>query len=710
MERFSQRESVLLGYSPRGSLTNSSSLSRTPCRGSDFDFHDVFGGPPRRASAQEKRCSFSEAAEYYGEGGGGDDKALSCTRVGEKPVFGEENANRRRYPSDDFFDDIFRGDESLSSTPRKRDRGDPFASGPGSRVLSPARPLPPKAEPFGSSSMPPQLSLPAKLAKGMDLDVFGSSTTRNPSKYKDSASSGVSFSSSSSSNLSRFSSQSIQSQEEMGNDVQSCHRQRPLSREVFLSREESSNSIKSDRIDPEGIMKKEPSGSEVPTDGSQFHFSIYKWASKGVPLEMPLRGGSTSLRMKESVKFERCSSWNMWLAGEDKARVSPTKSFRTEWNRQENDSILLTPESETPSSLQRVVEDVPGNAILPEKEITVLTEEVHKPALKPPCSLFFDDDYEQGTNGITEKGEDKESTVQSAKIPSSVVDASQNVKKQDGKRTALNDVEADKASFQDSPIHPGDNLGRNRVKGKVKEFVKIFSQEASPKPKEDIGSRSQSSKWKKRGNYREGNEVSVNAAGLDEKIPRPHVNNTIPEASIMADEYLKQSKKEHSAIKTTNHISSDTSSGEKDNSSSTTASISNGSKATAEDTVESFQVNFLIKELTQGANELPQSGDDQEEIQVIDAKIRLWSNGKKGNIRSLLSTLQYVLWPESGWKPVPLVDIIEGNSVKRAYQKALLCLHPDKLQQKGAASNQKYIAEKVFEILQEAWNHFNSLG
>lgn len=140
-----------------------------------------------------------------------------------------------------------------------------------------------------------------------------------------------------------------------------------------------------------------------------------------------------------------------------------------------------------------------------------------------------------GTNGITEKGEDKESTVQSAKIPSSVVDASQNVKKQDGKRTALNDVEADKASFQDSPIHPGDNLGRNRVKGKVKEFVKIFSQEASPKPKEDIGSRSQSSKWKKRGNYREGNEVSVNAAGLDEKIPRPHVNNTIPEASIMVN-------------------------------------------------------------------------------------------------------------------------------------------------------------------------------
>ncbi|CAI9763701.1 unnamed protein product [Fraxinus pennsylvanica] len=69
-----------------------------------------------------------------------------------------------------------------------------------------------------------------------------------------------------------------------------------------------------------------------------------------------------------------------------------------------------------------------------------------------------------------------------------------------------------------------------------------------------------------------------------------------------------------------------------------------------------------------------------------------------------------VLWPGSGWTPVPLVDLIEANSVKRSYQKALLCLHPDKLQQKGAASHQKYIAEKVFDILQEAWDHFNAIG
>ncbi|CAN1835817.1 J domain-containing protein required for chloroplast accumulation response 1 [Linum perenne] len=59
-----------------------------------------------------------------------------------------------------------------------------------------------------------------------------------------------------------------------------------------------------------------------------------------------------------------------------------------------------------------------------------------------------------------------------------------------------------------------------------------------------------------------------------------------------------------------------------------------------------------------------------------------------------------ILWKGSGWKPVALVDIIEGNAVKRTYQRALLCLHPDKLQQKDATGEQKFIAEKVFDILQ----------
>lgn len=105
--------------------------------------------------------------------------------------------------------------------------------------------------------------------------------------------------------------------------------------------------------------------------------------------------------------------------------------------------------------------------------------------------------------------------------------------------------------------------------------------------------------------------------------------------------------------------------------------------------------------------------EEQEEktktSEKLDIEIKRWSAGKEGNIRALLSTLQYVLWPECGWRPVPLIEIIEGAAVRKAYQKARLCVHPDKLQQKGASLQQKYIAEKVFNILQEAWAIFSSL-
>lgn len=111
-------------------------------------------------------------------------------------------------------------------------------------------------------------------------------------------------------------------------------------------------------------------------------------------------------------------------------------------------------------------------------------------------------------------------------------------------------------------------------------------------------------------------------------------------------------------------------------------------------------------------NDLEAEREQAEKIkspETLDSEIKRWSAGKEGNIRSLLSTMQYVLWPESGWKPVPLIEIIEGVAVKKAYQRARLCVHPDKLQQKGATFQQKYIAKRVFDILQEAWTIFNSL-
>ncbi|XP_027329801.1 auxilin-like protein 1 isoform X2 [Abrus precatorius] len=102
---------------------------------------------------------------------------------------------------------------------------------------------------------------------------------------------------------------------------------------------------------------------------------------------------------------------------------------------------------------------------------------------------------------------------------------------------------------------------------------------------------------------------------------------------------------------------------------------------------------------------------EQEErnrvAETLDADVKRWSSGKAGNLRALLSTLQYILGPDSGWQPIPLTDIVTAAAVKKAYRKATLFVHPDKLQQRGASIQQKYICEKVFDLLKEAWNRFN---
>ncbi|KAK0575497.1 hypothetical protein LWI29_001610 [Acer saccharum] len=219
-------------------------------------------------------------------------------------------------------------------------------------------------------------------------------------------------------------------------------------------------------------------------------------------------------------------------------------------------------------------------------------------------------------------------------------------------------------SWQGSPRNSVDS-GKTRVTGKVKEFVKIFNQEAFSKPKRNVDSKSQSSRWKEMETSKPEKEAKFSKIGTDKKthMPNKHDNKSLSDASVAVDEHLQRSEKQH--------ILSNVTPQKKD--SSITASVPNDSKAVAGDVDETFQVNFQVKELGPVENKMTRAGNDPEEIQDIDAKIRKWLNGKEGNIRSLLSTLQYVLWTGSGWKPVPLVDIIEANAVKRSYQKALLC-------------------------------------
>ncbi|KAJ4894887.1 Chaperone DnaJ-domain superfamily protein [Raphanus sativus] len=96
--------------------------------------------------------------------------------------------------------------------------------------------------------------------------------------------------------------------------------------------------------------------------------------------------------------------------------------------------------------------------------------------------------------------------------------------------------------------------------------------------------------------------------------------------------------------------------------------------------------------------------EEETEMEIKDEEIKIWLTGKETNIRLLLSTLHHVLWSNSNWHAIPLANLRDGSQVKKAYQKARLCLHPDKLQQRGGTSPlQKSVASRVFSILQEAW-------
>lgn len=63
-------------------------------------------------------------------------------------------------------------------------------------------------------------------------------------------------------------------------------------------------------------------------------------------------------------------------------------------------------------------------------------------------------------------------------------------------------------------------------------------------------------------------------------------------------------------------------------------------------------------------------------LQILD-----WIEGKERNIRALLSTLNTVLWEgETRWKAVGMADLVTPDQVKKYYRKAVLIVHPDKVQ------------------------------
>jgi hypothetical protein len=87
-------------------------------------------------------------------------------------------------------------------------------------------------------------------------------------------------------------------------------------------------------------------------------------------------------------------------------------------------------------------------------------------------------------------------------------------------------------------------------------------------------------------------------------------------------------------------------------------------------------------------------------------RIADWQKQGKGNIRLYLATVQNVLWEGHTWKPIGMMDVVSPVQVKKAWMKVLVNIHPDKVQQKGGTTAQRFVADKVFHTMLEAYNGF----
>ncbi|CAG9115604.1 unnamed protein product [Plutella xylostella] len=72
----------------------------------------------------------------------------------------------------------------------------------------------------------------------------------------------------------------------------------------------------------------------------------------------------------------------------------------------------------------------------------------------------------------------------------------------------------------------------------------------------------------------------------------------------------------------------------------------------------------------------------EDMVKVMDPeklKIQEWTEGKKANIRALLCSLHTIVWDDCRWTPCNMAQLVSAADVKKAYRKACLAVHPDKM-------------------------------
>ena len=112
-------------------------------------------------------------------------------------------------------------------------------------------------------------------------------------------------------------------------------------------------------------------------------------------------------------------------------------------------------------------------------------------------------------------------------------------------------------------------------------------------------------------------------------------------------------------------------------------------------------------------NALEEANRRQEKLaaqSLLGAELDRWAfteQGKYKDVRSLLSSMNSVLWLNSGWTDVALGELMTNEAVvKKTYRKAIVLTHPDRHQKESA--DQQYRADRVFNAINESYKIFTS--
>ncbi|KAL2943603.1 J domain-containing protein required for chloroplast accumulation response 1, partial [Bienertia sinuspersici] len=449
MAKISQREKILLGYNPN-SLSNSSSR-----RNSEVDFSDVFGGPPRCSSSTQEyyieidRIEAEEDDYWFG--------------LREKPVFGDQIGARKRCGSDDFYDDIFRGDQpsfSCSLSPRVH--------------ISPSRPST-VVEPFTN---PSKFSL---SGRSTNTDIMTLTSLR---KF---------FGRS----LSRFN-HITQNHSTLNGDDARSYQPSSLSRQISideedLTRDSSKVTGITDQHEPKFIMQ-DSKVQKFANDNIQFHFSIYKWANKGVPIVMSSRKRSPSrsnerLSSDSSLVMENINGYlnaNEALSM-SKLRMPSAQAIEPHEHIDIAECKLLDGKFES-CSIDEVGEPHCEGLVV-EKEVLDHSEKglvawsikhsskMKKFNLKPRWILF---------------GQEKEGNIKA-----NTIEKGPRQSKQTLKTEVYPSYKADrKCKAGDSSTGKTYDFCKGQVPGTVKDFVKIFNKDSASQVKSDVSGQNNSRRWK----------------------------------------------------------------------------------------------------------------------------------------------------------------------------------------------------------------------